>query len=69
VLPVSVAKETFENLGEQPTFTIRVQDESGSAAGQKYRLEGVIVKRVLPPGETPVKTARAAGGNKKTAAR
>ena len=69
LLPVSVGKETFENLGEQPTFTIRVQHESGSAAGQKYRLDGVIVKRVLSPGETPVKTARAAGGNKKTAAR
>jgi len=69
LLPVSVGKETFENLGEQPTFTISVQDESGSAAGQKYRIEGVIVKRVLSPGETPLKTARAAGGSKKTAAR
>jgi hypothetical protein len=29
----------------------------------------VIVKRVLAPGETPVKTARAAVGNKKSAAR
>ena len=69
LLPVSVGKETFENLGEQPTFTIRVKDENGSPAEQKYRLEGVIVKRVLAPGETPVKTARAASGNKKSAAR
>lgn len=69
MLPVSVGKETFEELGEQPTFTISVRDESGSTAQLKYRLEGVIVKRVLGPGETPVKTARVAGGNKKSAAR
>ena len=59
MLPVSVGKETFEKLGEQPTFTIRVRDDNGSAAEQKYRLEGVIVKRVLAPGETPVKAAGA----------
>ena len=59
MLPVSVGKETFEKLGEQPTFTIRVRDDNGGAAEQKYRLEGVIVKRVLAPGETPVKAARA----------
>ena len=69
LLPVSVGKEAFENPGEQPTFTIRVKDENGSPAEQKYRLEGVIVKRVLAPGETPVKTAKAASGNKKSAAR
>jgi len=69
LLPVSVGKETFENLGEQPTFTIRVKDESGSPAEQKYRLEGVIVKRILAPGEIPVKTAKAAVGNRKSAAR
>ena len=59
MLPVSVGKEIFEKLGEQPTFTIRVRDDNGGAAEQKYRLEGVIVKRVLAPGETPVKAARA----------
>ena len=69
LLPASVGKETFENLGEQPTFTIHVQDASGSSAEQKYRLEGVIVKRVLGPGETPVKTARATSGSKKSTAR
>jgi len=69
LLPVSVGKETFENLGEQPTFTLRVQDDSGSSAEQRYRLDGVIVKRLFAPGETPVKTARAASGGKKSTAR
>jgi len=65
LLPVSVGKEPFEDLGEQPTFTIHVKDENGSTAEQKYRLEGVIVKRVLAPGETPVKTARVADKGKR----
>ena len=59
LLPVSVGHETFEKLGEEPTFTIRVRDENGNAANQKYRLEGVMVKRVLAPGESPVRAARA----------
>lgn len=59
LLPVSVGQEQFENLGTEPTFTIHVQDENGNTAAQKYRLEGVIVKRVLAPGETPVKAAPA----------
>jgi SH3-like domain-containing protein len=59
LLPVSVGQERFENLGTEPTFTIHVRDENGNTAAQKYRLEGVIVKRVLAPGETPVKAAPA----------
>jgi hypothetical protein len=59
VLPVSVGHEGFEKLGDEPTFTIRVHDEEGKISAQKYRLEGVIVKRVLAPGETPVRAAQA----------
>ena len=67
LLPVSVSKESFEKLGEQPTFTIHVKDENGSTAAQKYRLDGVIVKRVLAPGETPVKTAQVNTKGRRTA--
>ena len=59
ILPASVGHETFDKLGDEPTFTIRVRDEAGKASEQKYRLEGVIVKRVLAPGETPVRAAQA----------
>jgi SH3-like domain-containing protein len=59
LLPVSVGQEQFENVGTEPTFTIHVRDENGNTAEQKYRLEGVMVKRVLAPGETPVKAAPA----------
>lgn len=59
LLPVSAGNETFEQLGQEPTFTIHVRDENGHAAEQKYRLEGVMVRRVIAPGEEPVKAARA----------
>jgi SH3-like domain-containing protein len=59
LLPVSVGHEEFENLGVEPTFTIHVRDESGNSVEQKYRLEGVMVRRVLASGETPTKAARA----------
>jgi hypothetical protein len=59
LLPVSVGPESFEKLGDEPTFTIHVRDENGQAAAQKYRLEGVMVRRVIAPGEEPVKAARA----------
>jgi hypothetical protein len=58
-LPVSVGQEKFDELGNQPTFTLRVRDEQGQTIHQKYRLEGVTVKRVLAPGEQPLKAARA----------
>jgi hypothetical protein len=59
LLPVSVGHESFEKLGDEPTFTIHVRDENGHGAEQKYRLEGVMVRRVLAPGEEPIKSARA----------
>jgi hypothetical protein len=59
LLPISVGHEEFENLGVEPTFTIHVRDESGNSVEQKYRLEGVMVRRVLASGETPTKAARA----------
>ena len=65
LLPVSVGHQEFEKLGVQPTFTIRVHDENGNRVEQKFRLDGVIVRRVLAPGETPAKAAPAILGRKK----
>ena len=56
---MSVAQEKFEQLGDEPTFTIHVRDEDGRIDAQKYRLEGVMVRRVIAPGEPAVKVARA----------
>jgi len=65
LLPVSVGHEEFEKLGVEPTFAIRVHDENGNTVEQKFRLDGVIVRRVLTPGETPTKAAPAVPGRKK----
>jgi SH3 domain protein len=53
VLPVTVAREDFGKEGLLPTFTIRAKDEFGAVREKKYRMEGVIVKRVYAPGEQP----------------
>ena len=66
VLPVSVGHEEFEKVGEEPTFTIRVHDENRNTVEQTYRLDGVIVRRVLAPGETAAKAAKAAPSHKKS---
>ena len=58
VLPASVAKEDFGTKdGTLPTFTIRQRDDSGAITQKKYRMEGVIVKRVYAPGEQPPSSA------------
>ena len=57
-LPVTVAQETFEKEGTLPTFTIRVQDDSGNVAERKYKLNTPIVRRVLAPGEEAGKKRR-----------
>jgi len=59
ILPASVGQEDFERVGTVPTFTIHARDGDGNTIQQKYRLEGVIVKRVLAPGETAAKAAHA----------
>jgi hypothetical protein len=58
VLPVTRSQENFDKEGTLPVFVIRVKDESGNVLEKKYKLNTPIVKRVLAPGEVPVKTAR-----------
>lgn len=53
LLPITVGRESFEKEGTLPTFTIRVAGEGGAPAERKYKLNGVMVRRVLPPGEPP----------------
>ena len=55
--PVVVGSENFGPDGVNPTFTVREQGEDGKVNERKYRLIGPIVRRVLAPGEEPVKAA------------
>jgi hypothetical protein len=57
-LPAQAGQENFGREGTLPVFTIRVRDDEGNISQRKYRLQGVIVKRVFAPGEEPPKPVR-----------
>jgi SH3-like domain-containing protein len=54
LLPVSTGIQDFGKEGTEPTFTIRVQDQSGQMIEKKYRLIGPIVRRVAAEGQAEV---------------
>ena len=56
VLPVTVSQENFDKEGVLPVFVARVQDDSGKVIERKYKLNTPIVRRVLAPGEEPVRS-------------
>jgi SH3-like domain-containing protein len=66
VLPVSLSQENFGKEGELPVFTVRVQDDNGGVTTRKYKLNTPIVRRVLAPGEEPVRNATRKAASKKT---
>jgi SH3-like domain-containing protein len=57
VLPVTVTQENFDKEGTLPVFILRVKDDLGNVSERKYKLNTPIVRRVLAPGEQPVRTA------------
>jgi len=57
-LPVTLSQENFDKEGTLPVFVIRVRDESGTIREQKYKLNTPIVRRVLAPGEEPVRASK-----------
>jgi len=59
VLPVTLSQERFDKEGTLPVFTVRVRDESGNVNERKYKLNTPIVRRVLAPGEQPVRAPSA----------
>jgi len=56
VLPATVSQENFDKEGVLPVFTIRVKDDAGNVIERKYKLNTPMVRRVLAPGEEPVRT-------------
>lgn len=58
MLPVRAGRETFEKEGDLPFFALQVQDASGQPVERKYKMNGVMVRRVLAPGEQPAKRRR-----------
>jgi len=56
VLPVTVSQENFEKEGMLPIFVIRQPGDDGKITERKYKLNTPIVRRVLAPGEQPVRS-------------
>ena len=58
LLPIRIGEEDFGKEGRLPVFSFRVKDENGNPTERKYKLNTPIVRRVLAPGEQPVRSAR-----------
>ena len=50
-LPLLVGKEDFGREGKLPTFTVRDRTREGGMEERKFKLNGVMVRRVAAPGE------------------
>jgi SH3-like domain-containing protein len=57
-LPIQVATQDFGKDGHLPVFTLRAREDDKSFQERKYSLNGVMVRRVLAPGETPPAKSR-----------
>lgn len=51
LLPVRVGRESFGKEGTLPFFVLRVKDGDGNEVERKYKLNGVMVRRVAAEGE------------------
>ena len=58
VLPVTVTQENFDKEGMLPGVHGSGEDDSGSVSERKYKLNTPMVRRVLAPGEEPVRRKR-----------
>lgn len=59
-LPASAGTADFGKEGILPTFTIAVHGQSDALEQRQYKLNGVMVRRVLAPGQEPAKPVRRA---------
>ena len=57
-LPFLVSKEDFGREGTLTVFSTHARDASGEWVERKYKMNGVIVRRIVQPGEAPGIRAR-----------
>lgn len=50
-LPITASTEDFGKEGKLPVFVLRARTEDDKVVERKYKLNGVMVRRVLAPGE------------------
>jgi uncharacterized protein YgiM (DUF1202 family) len=65
LLPIRVGQQEFEKEGKLPVFVLRVKDDAGNVDVRNYKLNGVMVRRVLPPGQEKPAVARAPAHKKR----
>jgi hypothetical protein len=65
VLPIRVAQQEFDKEGKLPVFMVRVKDDSGNVEVRTYKLNGVMVRRVLLPGQEKPAPAAARARNRR----
>src|SRR5207302_10182981 len=58
VLPVTITKQDFDKEGTLPVFILRVKGDAGNVSERKYKLNTPIVRRVLAPGEVPMRSIK-----------
>jgi len=70
VFPVKTGKEDFGKDGNLPVFVLTVLNDQDQPTERKYRMMGVIVKRVLSPGEeqkqSELRAAKTASGARRS---
>lgn len=64
-LPVTVGQQDFDKEGKLPTFVLHVKDDDGNVDVRTYKMNGVMVRRVLPPGEEKPATKAAPAAKRK----
>jgi SH3-like domain-containing protein len=69
VLPVTLSQETFDKEGVLPVFVIRTKDDIGKIIERKYKFNTPMVRRVLAPGEAPVRSVARKTASRKTGRR
>lgn len=61
-LPIQVSTQDFGKDGHLPVFTLRTKEDDRPFQERKYSLNGVMVRRVLAPGEAPPVRSRHSRG-------
>jgi SH3-like domain-containing protein len=52
-LPITTGVEDFGKEGKLPVFVLRIANDEGAVSESKYKMNGVMVRRALAPGEQP----------------
>ena len=58
VLPIAVTSKDMGKEGKVPVFSLRVVQDNGPPVTQEYKMNGVMVRRVLAPGQEAPKSFR-----------